>query len=143
MPTGAPSSVHQTRTLLAAAAAGTGLLVLVLVVTLALGRTSPNSGGPRVGASSTTAFGEVTGVATPCVGVATLASFQARPVHVTLRKGTHVVRSETVTGDHRFLIAAAPGRYEITSDQYQRAQLFPVEIHRLRTVRINFPVSCK
>ena len=141
MPTNTPDWVHRTRTLVIAA--GTGLLVLVLLVTLALIRISPNGGAPRIGAPSTTALGEVTGVATPCVGISTLASFQARPVRVTLRQGTRVVDSETVTGDHRFLIAAAPGRYEITSDQYQRPELFTVEIHRLQTVQVNLPVYCR
>jgi hypothetical protein len=141
VPSGSPDAFRRISTL--AWLTGAGLLALALVVTLALTNHPSRSGRASSGAPSTTALGEVSGIASPCVGVATLASFEARPVHVQLQRGSRVVSSETVTGDHRFLLAATPGRYVLTSDQYQRPTYFGVVLHRLETVQVNLPVFCK
>ena len=126
-----------------AALAGAGLLVLtVLIVGLLAFAPSPTSSIP-VGTFSAVPMGEVSGLASPCVGFATLAAVEADPVRVTLSRGSQVVTSETVTGDHRFLLAAPPGRYVITSDQYQRPTRFAVVIHGLETAHLNLPVACK
>ncbi len=100
-------------------------------------------GTTQSGASSTTALGEVTGIASPCVGLTTLAGFEALPVRVTLVQRSNVVTAETVTGDHQFLLAAPPGRYVLTSDQYQRPMRFSVVLRGLQTAEVNLPVSCK
>jgi hypothetical protein len=125
-------------------ASGTSLLaMLVLVITLGLSQSSGSTSARPHQPPSPVPLGEVTGIASPCVGVTTLASYELLPVHVTLIRGDEVVSSETVTGDHRFLLAAVPGRYLLMSDQYQRPTAYSVVLHALQTVQVNLPVACR
>jgi len=138
-PTGSLQLLQRPMTL--AATAGAGLLLVATLIALA---PQPSRGEPsHSGAPSTIALGEVTGIASPCVGLTTLAGFEALPVRVTLVQHSRVVTAETVTGDHRFLLAAPPGRYVLTSDQYQRPMRFSVVLRGLQTVQVNLHVSCK
>ena len=54
--------------------------------------------------------GILTGVATPCIGLATAAQYARMPVAVTLNEGTRTVASETVSGSGFDALAAAHSR---------------------------------
>jgi hypothetical protein len=140
-PSNTPNLWHRVTTL--TWLAGAGVLVVALVVTLALTQGASRPASTSLGSASTTPLGEVAGIATPCVGITTLASYEALPVHVRLLRGSEVVSSETVTGDHHYLLAAPPGRYVLTSDQFQRPTSFVVILHGLQTVHVDLRVSCR
>jgi hypothetical protein len=139
VPTGSLRLIQRTTAL--AAASGVGLLLLITLIALSPG--SSQGGTTHYGAPSNSPLGEVTGIASLCVGFTTLAGFEALPVRVTLAKGPQVVTEETVTGDHRFLLAVPPGRYLLTSDQYQRPMRFSVVLRAVQTLQVNLPVHCK
>jgi hypothetical protein len=124
-----------------------GLVVMAVVIaslaTFAPSPKVPGRGASQFGGPSTVPLGEVSGIASPCVGLTTLAGLEALPVRVTLSQGSEFIGSETVTGDHKFLMAARPGRYLITSDQYQRPSHVSVVLHAFETVHVDLPVYCK
>ncbi len=87
--------------------------------------------------------GNVSGVASPCVGITTTAELAAIAVRVTLSQHSKVVDTETVTGHHHFRLSARPGQYLLTSDQYQKAEFFVVVLHAGETTHVDLAVSCK
>ena len=138
---GGPHLARQARTLTAMALVG--LVALSVSIALAVGGGGHGTASVRREAPFTTMVGSVSGIANPCVGVTTIAGDEARPVRVMLSHGTTPVAEETVTGDHRFLLDAVPGRYLLTSDQFQRRTAFPVTVRAGVTTGIDLFVSCK
>jgi hypothetical protein len=146
IPSQTPHVLRSTTALIAMAASGLVALALVISGMVAFGpspRRGPLQGSSYFGGPSPVPLGEVSGIAYPCVGVTTLTAMEALPVRVTLSQHGEFIGAETVTGDHHFLMAARPGTYQITSNQYQWPTHFSVVLHPLQPVHMDLPVSCK
>jgi len=87
-------------------------------------------------------LGTVTGVASPCIGVASMSYIRTLPVRVTLRHYGRVVAHQTVTGSHVYRISRSPGRYLLSSNQ-SRTKAIPVTLCAGRRELVNLHVSCE
>jgi hypothetical protein len=130
-------------------------LAAAIVVSVSFGFALRSSGGgvghsqSTTGGANTTPGGPaikslsaVTGIAEPCVGLATPTVLAEIPVVVTLSKGTQVVLTQTVVGDHVFRLAARPGRYQLTSNQ-QYSQPVSVVLDAGTTTHVSLRDHCK
>src|ERR1039458_6665467 len=87
--------------------------------------------------------GILTGVAAPCVGLATTAEYARLPVEVAVNEGSRTVVSETVTGRHTYRFTVPPGRYTISSDEFQAPLNVRVVLHSGKTDHVDLMPACK
>jgi hypothetical protein len=90
IPSESPHVLRTTKALTAMAAAGLVALALVISGMVALGsspRKAPLQGSSYFTGPSPISLGEVSGIASPCVGVATMAAFEALPVRPVSMRG--------------------------------------------------------
>lgn len=96
------------------------------------------------GAATTTASGVVTGVATPCVSLATNEAQIANiPVRVTIAKSSTTIANQTVRGSHTYRFTLPPGHYEVTSDALGGGHPVSVNVNAGEVVRANLISVCQ
>jgi hypothetical protein len=96
------------------------------------------------GAATKTESGVVTGVATPCVSVArTEAQIAKIPVRVTIMKGSTIIATKTVRGDHTYRFTVPSGHYIVISDALGGARPVSVNVNAGDVVRANLYSVCQ
>jgi uncharacterized protein with FMN-binding domain len=87
--------------------------------------------------------GNLVGIAAPCVGLATTAEYASLPVEVAVDEGENAVVRETVTGRHTYRFTVPPGRYTISSDQFQVPLNVRVVLRSGQTKHVDLIPNCK
>lgn len=85
--------------------------------------------------------GTVTGVAAPCVGLASASEYAAIPVRISLQ-GDGTLTTETVHGRSNFRLTAPSGNYLLSSDAI-RGEAEPITLTANKTIRMDLIPTCK
>jgi len=94
------------------------------------------------GAATSVKTGLITGVASPCVGVAKTENQIAKmPVRVTLTQRSRTVASQVVYGSHTYRFTEPKGQYLVSSDQ-SGVTPASVTLHTGEVARINLFSPC-
>jgi len=93
--------------------------------------------------NSPPANGTITGVASPCVGVAiTPGGYSKIPVTVYLTQGSRHIAQQTVTGTHTYRFVVPAGNYVVATHEGEGSKPVPVTVRSGQTTNANIPNYC-